>query len=84
MFGIPYPSFLGPEPPPEAEALGDHFRKAWTAVATTGDPGWTAYDMQQRTTKIFDVEPKVAAYPEETAMRLWQDHRFQALPLLSP
>ena len=88
LFGFPWPELfnilLGPEPSSQTEALGDHFRKAWTAFAATGDPGWPPYDTQQRLVQIFDTKPVVAAYPEETSRRLWQDHRFQALPLLSP
>jgi hypothetical protein len=30
----------------------------------------------------FDADPVVSSYSEETSRRLWQDHRFQALPLL--
>ncbi|MEV4579894.1 hypothetical protein AB0K16_42275 [Nonomuraea jabiensis] len=47
------------------------------------DPGWPAYDAGQRLTRIFDTAPSVAAYPEETSRRLWQDHVFEALPLLT-
>ena len=58
-------------------------RAAWTAFATTGDPGWPPYDTQRRLVQIFDADPVVTAYPEETSRRLWQNHRFQALPLLT-
>ena len=74
---------LGPEPPSEAEAVGARLRAAWTAFAATGDPGWPPYDPQRRLVQVFDADPMVTSYPEETSRRLWQDHRFQALPLLS-
>jgi para-nitrobenzyl esterase len=77
------PVLLGPEPSAEAKALSAHFRTAWTAFATTGDPGWPSYDPRQRLVRVFDAEPAVTAYPEEVSRRLWQDHRFQALPLLT-
>jgi para-nitrobenzyl esterase len=77
------PMLLGPEPSAEAEALSARFRAAWTAFAATGDPGWPAYDTRQRLVQILDAEPAVTAYPEETSRRLWQDHRFPALPLLT-
>ena len=80
LFGNPNPAFLGPEPPPDALALGDRFRTAWTAFATTGDPGWPAYDPQQSLTQVFDTDPVVTAYPEDTSRRLWYHHRFQAAP----
>ena len=58
------------------------FRTAWTAFAATGDPGWLLCDTKRRLVQIFDSDPVVSSYPEETSRRLWQDHRFQALPLL--
>jgi para-nitrobenzyl esterase len=77
------PMLLGSEPSPEAKALGDRFRAAWTDFAATGDPGWPPYETQRRLVQIFDADPVVTAYPQETSRRLWQDHRFQALPLLT-
>jgi para-nitrobenzyl esterase len=71
---------IGPAPYPEAEELSAQFRAAWTRFAATGDPGWPAYDPQQRLTRVFDLPPAVTAYPEETSRRLWQDH-FPPLPL---
>jgi para-nitrobenzyl esterase len=70
---------IGPAPVPAAGELSAQFRTAWTRFAATGDPGWPAYDPQQRLTRIFDLPPAVAAYPEETSRRLWQDH-FPPLP----
>ena len=32
--------------------------------------------------QLFDADPAVAAYPEETSRLIWQDHRFRALPLI--
>jgi para-nitrobenzyl esterase len=49
------------------------FRTAWTRFAATGDPGWPAYDPQQRLTRIFDLPPAVTPYPEEASRRLWAD-----------
>jgi para-nitrobenzyl esterase len=74
---------LGPEPQSGAVALGARFRAAWTAFAATSDPGWTPYDPQRRLVQVLDADPVVSAYPEETSRRLGQDHRFQALPLLT-
>jgi para-nitrobenzyl esterase len=77
------PVAIGPEHTAEARELTSQIRAAWTSFATTGDPGWPAYDSQQRLTRIFDTPPSVTAYPEETSRRLWQDHVFEALPLLT-
>ena len=71
----------GPEPSPATEALSARFRSAWTAFAATGDPGWAAYDSEQRLVQVLDSEPTVAAYPEEASRRLWERHTFAALPL---
>ncbi|MFE6174335.1 carboxylesterase/lipase family protein [Streptomyces sp. NPDC056464] len=74
---------IGPEPSPEAEALSARFRSAWTAFATTGDPGWAAYDTERRRVQVLDTEPAVVAYPEEASRRLWERHTFAALPLMT-
>jgi para-nitrobenzyl esterase len=72
---------IGPEPTDGARDLTTQIRTAWTSFATSGDPGWSAYDPQRRLTRVFDTPPSVTAYPEETSRRLWQDHVFEALPL---
>lgn len=66
----------------EATVLSSAMRAAWTAFAASGDPGWPAYDAEQRLTRIFDASPTVTAYPEEVSRRIWQDHTFSALPLI--
>jgi para-nitrobenzyl esterase len=78
-------SFLiGEPPPPGAAELATRVRAAWTAFATTGDPGWPAYDPRERHTWIIDDEPAVSRYPEETSRRLWADHRLAAIGLAEP
>lgn len=57
-------------------------RAAWTAFAAHGDPGWPAYDDEQRLVRLFDTRPAIATYPEEASRLIWQDHTFPALPLL--
>lgn len=73
---------IGENPSPEAEALSAHIRAAWTAFAAHGDPGWPAYDAEQRLVQVFDTRPAVTAYPEETSRLLWQDHAFPVVPLI--
>ncbi|MEU3528125.1 carboxylesterase family protein [Streptomyces sp. NPDC038707] len=75
---------IGPTPSPETETLSARFRSAWTTFATTGDPGWPAYDTDQRLVQLFDTAPTVAAYPEEASRRLWERHTFAPLPLMTP
>lgn len=77
------PMLLGPEPPAEAFELGARFRAAWVAFATTGDPGWPAFDTERRLTQILDVDWAVTAYPEEISRRIWQDSDFLPSPLLA-
>ena len=54
-------------------------RKAWTAFAADGDPGWPAFDGEQRLVQLIDTRPTVIAYPEETSRLLWHQHTFGAL-----
>nr|WP_042198612.1 carboxylesterase family protein [Kibdelosporangium sp. MJ126-NF4]CEL23448.1 Putative carboxylesterase [Kibdelosporangium sp. MJ126-NF4]CTQ96829.1 Putative carboxylesterase(EC:3.1.1.-) [Kibdelosporangium sp. MJ126-NF4] len=75
---------IGESPSPEAEALSAQMRTAWTAFARHGDPGWPAYEAEQRLTRLFDVQPTVAAYPAEASRLIWADHDFAALPLVGP
>ena len=57
-------------------------RAAWTAFAADGDPGWPAFDPEQRLVQLLDARPSVSAYPEEASRLLWQQHTFPALPLI--
>jgi para-nitrobenzyl esterase len=72
---------IGPNPPAEFVTLGDTMRREWVSFATTGDPGWAAYGTEHRTTRVYDLLPDVLSYPEETSMRLWERHQFDALGL---
>ncbi|MET9391558.1 carboxylesterase family protein [Streptomyces sp. NPDC006624] len=74
--------FAGAEPSGEALALSSRFRSSWTAFARTGDPGWPAYDPEERLVQVLDAEPVVTAYPEEASRLLWEGHDFPPLPLL--
>jgi para-nitrobenzyl esterase len=56
----------------EAAALSQQMRSAWTAFATSGDPGWPTYNTGS--TRLFDVEPVVTAYPEEVSRKIWRDY----------
>jgi len=73
---------IGETPSAEAETLSAWIRAAWTAFAADGDPGWPAYDAEQRLVQLLDTRPAVTAYPEEASRLLWQQHTFPALPLI--
>jgi para-nitrobenzyl esterase len=74
---------IGDPPSPAAQELSAQIRRAWTAFAAHGDPGWPSYDADHRLTQLFDTPSTVTAYPEETSRLLWQDHTFPVLPLLA-
>jgi para-nitrobenzyl esterase len=71
----------GPEPPAEFVMLGDVMRREWVSFAACGNPGWSAYGTEHRTTRVYDLQPDVCSYPEEASMHLWQRHMFDALEL---
>jgi para-nitrobenzyl esterase len=59
--------WLGANPP---QQLADRMHSAWVQFAKTGDPGWRAYDLEDRTTMVFDTTSEVvadAAAPERQA-----------------
>ncbi|MGW5238815.1 carboxylesterase/lipase family protein [Monashia sp. NPDC004114] len=66
------PAMLIGDPTPEAVALSEQMRRAWTAFATTGDPGWPSYDTGS--VRLFDARPAVTAYPEQVSRQIWGEH----------
>ena len=74
---------IGETPSPEAAAMSARMRAAWVSFAAHGDPGWPAYDTDQRLVQLFDTRPAVTAYPEEPSRVIWQSHTFPVLPLIS-
>ena len=72
-------ALFGDGPSPEAETLSAQMRAAWTRFAVDGDPGWPAYDSEQRLAQVYDAQPEVAPYPEETSRLIWQHHTFAPL-----
>lgn len=65
------PAMLIGEPTPQAQALSEQMRTAWVAFAATGDPGWPAF--HTGATRIFDVAPAVATYPETISQEIWRN-----------
>lgn len=58
---------IGANPPQE---LATVMHAAWVRFATTGDPGWAAYEPKTRQTMVFDTHSEVitdAAAPERLA-----------------
>ncbi|MBF9067461.1 carboxylesterase/lipase family protein [Streptacidiphilus fuscans] len=65
---------LGDQPSPAAVAVSEELRRAWVRFATSGDPGWMAYDTAEQWTRVLDAEPYTGPYPERTSARIWGDH----------
>ncbi len=72
---------IGNDPTSEATELSSRVRRAWTAFAATGDPGWPAFAPPERRTWVIDAEPSVQPYPEETSRHLWATHTLTAVDL---
>jgi carboxylesterase type B len=59
---------LGPDAP---QVLADAMHSAWVAFATTGDPGWSTYDLARRATMRFDTVSRVVDDPRAFERALW-------------
>ncbi|WP_225992826.1 carboxylesterase/lipase family protein [Actinomadura rudentiformis] len=70
---------IGEPVPDEAVELSAQFRAAWTAFATTGDPGWPAYNPAGAITHVFDTFTKDVRDPQALSRRVWAAHRFDPL-----
>ena len=83
-FSTPFGRVLLDEQEPSAEALtlADEIRHAWTAFATHGDPGWPAYQVDQRLTRLLDANLSTAPYPEEPSRQIWNGHHLDPFDLL--
>ncbi|MGO4596352.1 carboxylesterase/lipase family protein [Terrabacter sp. 2RAF25] len=64
------PAMLIGNPTPEALAVSQQMRTAWTDFAVRGDPGWPAYG--SGTAHLFDVLPSDGAYPEQLSRDIWR------------
>lgn len=66
---------LGPAGPRAAALrrahLSDRMRAAWVAFATTGDPGWAAYDGERRATMRLDTEWTLVEDPDAAERAAW-------------
>jgi para-nitrobenzyl esterase len=59
----------GPNPP---VALSARMHRAWVDFATSGDPGWTPYDLATRPVMVFDADgARIVADPRADERRLW-------------
>ncbi|HEX9095822.1 MAG TPA: carboxylesterase/lipase family protein [Candidatus Dormibacteraeota bacterium] len=66
-------TLAGDEPP---QALADAMHRAWVAFATSGAPGWSPYDVDERSVMRFDeTGGTVVMDPAEQERRLWDGIR---------
>ena len=63
---------LGTDPPQE---LADAMHAAWVSFAATGDPGWPGYDLERRTTMLFNTDSRVVYDPRAWERELWEGIR---------
>ena len=63
---------LGTDPPQE---LADAMHAAWVSFAATGDPGWPGYDLERRTTMLFNTDSRLVYDPRTWERRLWEGIR---------
>ncbi|MER7578712.1 carboxylesterase family protein [Kitasatospora sp. NPDC097691] len=73
--------FLGDLPSPEAVRVSCELQEAWVRFATTGDPGWPAFDPEEQLTRVLDVRSETVRYPEQAARRIWAGHPLTACDL---
>ncbi|MFF2618506.1 carboxylesterase/lipase family protein [Kitasatospora sp. NPDC058046] len=72
---------LGDPPPPEAVRVSAELRRAWVRFATTGEPGWPAFDPELQLTRVLDARSETVRYPEQAARRIWAGHPLTAYDL---
>ncbi|MFF2126211.1 carboxylesterase/lipase family protein [Streptomyces olivochromogenes] len=63
---------LGDHPP---QAIADRMHAAWVSFATTGDPGWPAYDAPGRTVRRFAATAATGHDPRHGLRTLWDGLR---------
>jgi carboxylesterase type B len=63
---------LGADPP---QPLANAMHAAWVAFATSGDSGWTPYDLGHRASMRFDTALTVVEDPRAAVRTLWEGVR---------
>ena len=63
---------VGPNGP---QAIADAMHSAWVSFATTGDPGWSRYDLAHRATMHYNTTSVVVDDPHAIVRKLWEGRR---------
>ncbi|PLK25732.1 carboxylesterase/lipase family protein [Novosphingobium sp. TH158] len=75
--GLSFGTFENPTP--ARQAMSDRVMDAFVRFARTGNPGWPAYDLKQRSTMVFDQDSRVVSSP-----RQWERELFARVPYIQP
>ena len=67
-----FETLLGSTPP---QQLADVMHAAWVAFATSGNPGWSQYDLNRRATMRFDTQQELVNDPRSAERQLWEGLR---------
>lgn len=65
-------TLLGDNPP---QQIADAMHATWVRFATSGDPGWSQYDLNHRSTMRFDIDSHVVSDPHGAERALWEGLR---------
>jgi len=65
-------ALVGTNPP---AALATAMHGAWVSYARTGDPGWPAYELDTRSTMVFDEHSEVVDDPAAVERKAWEGRR---------
>ncbi len=66
-------AFVGPGESPQP--LADVMHAAWTGFIREGSPGWTAFDLERRTTMCFDTVSTTQQDPDKETRKAWHGLR---------
>jgi para-nitrobenzyl esterase len=66
------PSMVGSDTG-QPQKVADAMSSAWIAFARTGNPGWPAFDANQRLTMVFNASSKLMSDPDGDERRLFNE-----------
>ncbi|HEY5857110.1 MAG TPA: carboxylesterase family protein [Aldersonia sp.] len=57
------------------QSIAKDMHAAWVSFVTDGDPGWSAYQAEERTVRVFDTEPSTVVDPRPQRRAVWDGVR---------
>ena len=67
------------DPSPAQNLMSQSMMKTFVKFARTGDPGWAPYQLDRRTTMVFDSVSREVDNP-----RAWERELFARVPYVQP